>query len=241
MTSNLEHAGDIFEVTFLSPTIPVYTIQGATAGPTAIIQAGIHGDEIAGIYALQELLETGIRPHRGRLIIIPIMNPAAYRARTRTRPNGPDLNRCFPGDPTSPVFEIQLARKFMDLMETEKPGLVATLHESWKRYDPEVTPSFGQTLVYGVKPMPPLLERVIAGMNVTKECAEETWDSLYFPVETSSTEVIVDAIGCVGTCVETWMGFDERRRIDMQKEVVIRLLHAFNMLDDLSMEPWKIT
>jgi hypothetical protein len=32
--------------------------------------------------------------------------------------------------------------------------------------------------------------------------------------------VIVDAIGCVGICVETWMGFPEERRIDMQKEIV---------------------
>ncbi|MCZ7687204.1 MAG: hypothetical protein M5U28_54095 [Sandaracinaceae bacterium] len=47
---------------------------------------------------------------------------------------------------------------------------------------------------------------------------------------TSSTEVIVDAIGCVGVCVETWMGFSERRRIDMQKEVVRVLLDELGIL-----------
>ena len=46
-----------------------------------------------------------------------------------------------------------------------------------------------------------------------------------FPaVSTSSTEVIVEDVGCIGTCVETWMGFSERRRIDMQKDVVRTLL-----------------
>jgi hypothetical protein len=45
--------------------------------------------------------------------------------------------------------------------------------------------------------------------------------------------VIVDAIGCVGICVETWMGFEERRRIEMQTEVV-RVL-----LDEIGILPWS--
>ncbi|MND02337.1 hypothetical protein D3C83_216790 [compost metagenome] len=48
---------------------------------------------------------------------------------------------------------------------------------------------------------------------------------------TSSTEVIVAAYGCTGLCVETWMGFEERRRIDMQKRVVRLLLQWFGLLD----------
>jgi len=46
----------------------------------------------------------------------------------------------------------------------------------------------------------------------------------HYPVATSSTEVIVAANGCVGLCIETWMGFAERRRIDMQRQVVELLL-----------------
>jgi len=46
----------------------------------------------------------------------------------------------------------------------------------------------------------------------------------HYPVATSSTEVIVAATGCVGLCIETWMGFAERRRIDMQRQVVELLL-----------------
>jgi hypothetical protein len=37
-------------------------------------------------------------------------------------------------------------------VRAERPALMATLHESYKRYDPTVTPSFGQTIVYGVTP-----------------------------------------------------------------------------------------
>ena len=41
----------------------------------------------------------------------------------------------------------------------------------------------------------------------------------------------MDAIGCVGICVETWMGFDETRRIAMHKDVVRVLLDELGVLD----------
>jgi len=216
-------------VHLLWPTVPLTVIEAAHRGPTVLVQAGIHGDEVAGVHALQELLEEGLRPARGRLLVVPIMNPPAYRARRRFVDGGLDLNRAFPGDAGHARYEPRLARIFMDLVLEERPALVATLHESQKRYDPAVSPSFGQTLVYGVSPCPPVLEEVVAAMNGALRSDDERWVTQYYPVATSSTEVIVDAVGCVGTCVETWMGFDERRRIEMQQEVVRRLLRAVGM------------
>ncbi len=215
---------------FLLPTLPVHVFDAAEPGPTAVIQAGIHGDEVAGVHAVEELLEEGLRPSRGRLILTPRMNPGAYRARTRTSPGGLDLNRCFPGDAQAPEIERRLAASFMAQMQDERPALVATLHESWKRYHPEVAASFGQTLVYGVDPVPPLLTQTVAKLNDELQHPYEKWDTHYYPVATSSTEVIVDAVGCVGICVETWMGFEERRRIDMQKTVVRHLLQGIGVL-----------
>lgn len=211
-------------VHFFTPTLPVHVFDAPEAGPTAVMQAGIHGDEVAGVHALQELLEDGIRPTHGRLIVIPVMNPAAYRVRKRMPDGGLDLNRCFPGDASADEAEIRLARQFMDLMLDEQPALVTTLHESWKRYDPEVNPSFGQTIVYGVEPRPPIVDRTLERLNLRFSDPEEHFDPQYFPVATSSTEVIVDAVGCVGLCFETWMEFDESRRIEMQRAVVQFLL-----------------
>ncbi len=217
-------------VHFLAPTIPVHVFDADRPGAVAIIEAGIHGDEIAGVHALQELLEEGIRPVAGRLIVIPVMNPAAYRARVRAAPGGLDLNRQFPGDADAPEVERRLARRFMDLMEAEQPALLATLHESQKRYDPAVKPSFGQTIVYGVDPCPAIVHRTVAKLNATKLDDNEVWAPQYYPVATSSTEVIVDRVGCIGLCIETWMGFPERRRIDMQKQVVRLLLEDVGLL-----------
>jgi hypothetical protein len=215
---------------FLTPTVYLHVMDAAEPGPTALVQAGIHGDEVAGVHALQEMLEEGLRPDRGRLIVCPVMNPPAYRARKRMPEGGLDLNRCFPGDANAPEKERRLARAFMSLVEDERPALVATLHESMKRYDPAVTPSFGQTLVYGVEPMPELVRRVVDGMNTALEDESERWAPQHYPVATSSTEVIVDAIGCIGVCVETWMGFPEARRVAMQKEIVRRMLVDLGVL-----------
>lgn len=213
----------------LTPTVPVHVFDAPEPGPTALIQAGIHGDEVAGVHALQEMLEAEVRPTRGRLIIIPVMNPAAYRQRERYAEGGLDLNRCFPGDPTSPAFERRLAAQFMALVRAERPALMATLHESYKRYDPTVTPSFGQTIVYGVQPAPPVVQRLVDRLNTRFDRPGEHWDPQFYPVATSSTEVIVAEIGCVGLCVETWMGFPETRRIEMQRGVVEILLDEFGV------------
>lgn len=209
----------------LAPNVVLHVMQASEPGPTLLFQAGIHGDEIAGVHALEEMLEEGFAPRCGRLLVCPVMNPGAYRARKRPASvrgiwSGLDLNRCFPGDASAPEHEKRLARIFMDLVLEERPALVCTLHESTKRFHPDVKPSFGQTLVYGVDPMPAVIGRAIDRLNAQKKSDEETWAPQYCPVATSSTEVIVDAIGCVGICVETWMGFPEERRIDMQKEVV---------------------
>lgn len=206
------------------PMLPVHVFDAEEPGPTAIVQGGIHGDEVAGVHALAELLEQDYRPRRGRLIVVPVMNPPAYRARMRAAPDGLDLNRCFPGNASAPEREYRLARRFMDLVLDERPVLVATLHESRKRYDPAVTPSFGQTIVYGVEPMPAIIERTVMRLNDRFREPNERFQPLYYPVSTSSTEVIVEATGCIGVCFETWMDLPERRRIEMQQALVEFLL-----------------
>ena len=39
---------------FLTPTVTVHVLEATAPGPTALIQGGIHGDEIAGVHALEQ-------------------------------------------------------------------------------------------------------------------------------------------------------------------------------------------
>jgi hypothetical protein len=219
----------------LWPNVHLHVFEAEVAGPTVLVQAGIHGDEIAGVHALEELLEEGLRPARGRLLIIPVMNPPAYRARERAAPGGLDLNRCFPGREDG-AREERLARVLMSLVLDEKPAVMATLHESWKRHHPDFPVSFGQTVTYGVEPRPPIVDRLCERMNEALENPYERWAPHYYPVATSSTEVIVDALQRLGVdpiaglCIETWMGFPLARRVAMQKRVVRLILDEAGVL-----------
>ena len=75
-----------------------------------------------------------------------------------------------------------------------------------------------------IEPMPTIVQATVDALNRRFSSPEERWEAQYYPVSTSSTEVIVDAVGCIGICVETWMGFEEGHRIEMQKAVVEFLL-----------------
>lgn len=68
-----------------------------------LLTAGIHGDEITSILVLQDLLPfleriEGERLH-GKVTVVPICNPEAFRYKNRGSPaDSQDLNRVFPGD-----------------------------------------------------------------------------------------------------------------------------------------------
>ena len=51
-------------------TLSAQVIHGRQDGPTVFVSAGIHGDEVAGVHALWEMLEDGFKPQKGT----PMMN-----------------------------------------------------------------------------------------------------------------------------------------------------------------------
>lgn len=78
---------------------PFYVQASTNRGPTVLIIAGIHGDELAGPYAAEQLRHWPVR--RGKLMVVPRANAVALAAGTRTfkseaATNRLDLNRCFP-------------------------------------------------------------------------------------------------------------------------------------------------
>ena len=72
-------------------TKDIITITGAEPGPTVAIFAGVHGNERAGVYALEALIPR-LTITRGTLYLV-FANPAAIEANVRMV--NKNLNRCF--------------------------------------------------------------------------------------------------------------------------------------------------
>ena len=74
-----------------------------------LVLAGNHGDEYEGQVAAMRLLQE-LQPEtvHGRVIVVPVLSPAASKANTRNWPSGANFNRSFPGRPDGPPNE-QLA------------------------------------------------------------------------------------------------------------------------------------
>ena len=69
-------------------------------GPTILFSAGMHGDEINGVEIVRNidhLLTNEYQLTKGKIILLPIINPFGFINFSRYLPDGKDLNRSFPG------------------------------------------------------------------------------------------------------------------------------------------------
>lgn len=82
--------------------IPVYIFRSVHPGPTLLLLAGMHGDEVNGMEIVRRLIkrEDVRRPLCGSVIAIPVINIVSFLYGSRELPDGRDLNRCFPGSRT---------------------------------------------------------------------------------------------------------------------------------------------
>ncbi len=190
-------------------------------GPRVLVQAGIHGDERAGVYALEQLLPR-LRVHSGLLIIIPRLNPPALAINRRYYHL--DLNRVFPGLPVPDPYEYALAREIYTLVKDNQIEYTLTLHEARTLHSPRRDKTFGQTIVYGVEPPPRLLWRWLQALNQHLPL-EEKFLHYYCPQEYGATDVMVRELKLKGGfAVETWRALDLERRIELQKLAVLTFL-----------------
>ena len=78
--------------------IPIIIERSKKPGPTVLITAGIHGDEINGVEVVRQIIAKKInKPDRGSIICIPVLNVFGFLNMDRFFPDGRDLNRVFPG------------------------------------------------------------------------------------------------------------------------------------------------
>lgn len=84
--------------------MPIEVINGRRSGPTLLICAAIHGDELNGIEIIRRLRELkSLNRLRGTLVLAPIVNLFGFIHQSRYLPDRRDLNRCFPGSETGSI------------------------------------------------------------------------------------------------------------------------------------------
>jgi predicted deacylase len=152
-----------------SPGIAVRVIAGGADGPRLLVLAGVHGDEYEPMEAVRRLarrLES--LTFRGSVTLVPVANPTAFAAATRTGSDGLDMARSFPGDPHgSPTLQAAHAvttmlRQADCLIDLHTGGRVLrvlpmtgyTLHPDPRILDTQrrLARSFGLPVIWGTTP-----------------------------------------------------------------------------------------
>lgn len=78
--------------------IPIHVFNAKEPGPTVLLQAGLHGDEINGVETLRRMLELkDFKLKKGAVVVVPILNVFGFIHFSRDVPDGKDVNRSFPG------------------------------------------------------------------------------------------------------------------------------------------------
>lgn len=122
-----------------APSLPVLTLDAPDPGPCLVVTANLHGDELTGLVACQRLAQAldGELP-RGRLVLLPSLNPQGLAALSRTVPaDGGDLNRSFPGRRRGRGVD-RLAATIWHAVGGLEPTVVLDLHADSARSIPYV-------------------------------------------------------------------------------------------------------
>lgn len=125
--------------------IPVFKTE-IKASKYLYLMAGVHGDEVEGVYVLKELFAWLKNEHSLKdmpIVVIPILNIDGYRSQTRVNAHLVDLNRNLPTKDWTPVITqpkynpgpkalSEPENQFLvKLLDKYKPGLIISFH-TWK-------------------------------------------------------------------------------------------------------------
>jgi hypothetical protein len=135
-------AGTVYETS-------LHVIDSGRTGHNVLVLAGVHGNEPGAWMAAEALLESGVHPETGKLLILPRANVLAVAAGIRSTPEIGDLNRLYFGDPG--IFPMaRMAAEIVDVIQRHRIDVVLDLHESWDFHDREATEvelsALGQTI-----------------------------------------------------------------------------------------------
>lgn len=95
--------------------IPIFSYESKKDGPTLLLMAGMHGDEINGVEIMRRIITKKLyQVEVGRVVLVPIFNVFGFINFSREVPDGKDVNRSFPGNKNG-----SLASQFAHFMMQE--------------------------------------------------------------------------------------------------------------------------
>jgi predicted deacylase len=98
-----------------STNMPLHVVHGRKPGPTLLVTAAVHGDELNGVEIVRRILaHKALNRIAGTLIAIPVVNVFGFFAKSRYLPDRRDLNRSFPGSETG-----SMASRIANLLMSE--------------------------------------------------------------------------------------------------------------------------
>ena len=206
---------------------PYYIFVGDKEYPKIVIDACIHGDEVAGAYACDTVMKY-IRLISGSVVFIPRTNIRAFNSGVREV--NVDLNHIFPGNFKSTIYEERLAYDFMKLIKELKPDVVINLHEAWTRfnealYERQKDKSFGQVLITNQDTIPPFLSNSLSLINSKIENQDNLFRIQYFPYKPNhSMDNISEKLKIPSFTVETLRTLPLEERINYQINCILSFI-----------------
>ena len=141
---------------FSQRRLPTISAISGETGPVLWLTACGHGDEVAGIVVIQEVIKY-IRKNgllKGSLFTFPLMNPMGFENLSRNISfSKEDLNRSFPGNKNGTLAE-RMAEKIFSSISATQPDLVIDLHNDWINsvpyclVDPVASTGFAKSVEY---------------------------------------------------------------------------------------------
>ena len=184
----------------------VYVVSGPLPGPTLAVFAGVHGNELAGVYALRALLPA-LKLTSGTVYFV-YANPPAIKANVRMLQK--NFNRCFYKGNMGTSYEDTRARELMGILD--KCDALLDLH-----------------MFYDEAGLPFAICEDNA-LDIANKFNVEIVSTNWTAVELGGTDGYMYNTGKIGICVECGPLSKSVQRTGFAIEVIQQFLSHFKMV-----------
>lgn len=221
-------AAEVRRHTLLSGTrfaTELVEIDSGNPGPTVWVSGGVHGSELAGWQAAEQIARWRIS--RGRLVVVPHANKPAVQQQLRSAKGDPDLNRQFP-KAAGQKPKGTLATGLWDALQRFQPDWVFDLHEALGNRNLSKD-SVGQTIIVHPRgDMPSLAAQVVRRVNETLT-GNRSFQVIRNPVHGSLAHGAGQVLGKNAAIVETSRMYALKDRVQWHLMIMRYVLEALGM------------